>query len=635
MFELDKCDFDSDLHRESPAQPAASFEPVADVEGVALLLWGEHCIECAVPACYSTCNLYQPRSDLRCRRFQFGCLKNEAFKSIRGYGVEISFKKWAKLEAFGSTAIYPLRTALRWERRLERLARLTDLIGKTAYRLNGNHNWAALTYELSERLVRALNRRASDRVAPDDFLLEIYNPMAQEARLQLIFSVCNEHSLREDHHTANAGIIPPVIHTLALAPGYSCNAFAVHSLDRFLLPRVPFSITLVPEADSNARLVFLCADFVKYKRRPVPQHRGQIKCVVWDLDNTLWDGVLIEGDQVKLRAGIPHLLKYLDERGILLSIASNNDHQSAWQELTRLGVADYFLYPQIDWTPKSRNISAIARQLGIGLDTLAFVDDNPFELDEVASTLPGVARVRAEDALELMNDPRFRGDGTEESRLRRRYYKEQIVREEAAENFASDYLSFLASCEITLELSGYSETDCERVAELVQRTNQLNFSGRKYSARELEEIIADAELEKYVLRCRDKYGAYGTIGFAIVRPSPHALQILDFMLSCRVQRKGIEQAFFSHLLIHHNRGGAGGLWINYSHTERNIPARGVLESLGFQPGKTGEVPGGGGAGMVLDAPTRIACDFIEVRCAATGSAHLAQQSPTRTALQDG
>jgi FkbH-like protein len=632
MFELDKYDFHS--HQESPARPAASFEPVADVEAVALLLWGEHCIECAVPACYSTCSLYQPRSDLRCRRFQFGCLKNEAFKSFRGYGVEISFKKWAKLEAFGSTAIFPLRAALRWERRLERLAGLTDLIGKTAYRLNGNHNWAALTYELSERLVSALDRRATDRVEPDEFLLEIYNPMAQEARLQLIFSVCKEHLLGDDDHAGNAGAIPPVVHTLALAPGYSRNSFEVRSLDRFLIPRVPFSITLVPEADSNARLVFLSADFVKYKRRPVAQHKGQIKCVVWDLDNTLWEGVLIEGDQVKLRAGIPELLKYLDERGILLSIASNNDHQSAWKELTRLGVADYFLYPQIDWTPKSRNISAIAKQLNIGLDTLAFVDDNPFELDQVASTLPGVARVRAEDALALINDLRFRGDGTNESRLRRRYYKEQFVRGEAAENFASDYLSFLASCEITLEVSGYSETDRERVAELVQRTNQLNFSGRKYSARELEEIVADPELEKYVLRCRDKYGAYGTIGFAIVRPGPHALQILDFMLSCRVQRKGIEQAFFSHLLTHHNLGGAGSLWINYSQTERNIPARGVLESLGFQPGKAGAVREGG-AGMVVDASKPIASDFIEIRCTAASSSPPAQKSQARTHLQDG
>jgi FkbH-like protein len=631
MFELDKCDCNSDIY--APARPAILFEPVADLEGLALLLWGEHCIECAVPACYSTCSLYQPRSDLRCRRFQFGCLKNTAFKSIRGYGVEITFKKWAKLEAFGSTAIYPLRTTMRWERMIERLAGLTNVVGKAAYRINGKHSWAALTYELSERLMRALDRRARDRVEPDAFLLEIYNPMPQEARLQLIFSVFRQDVHGDDNHRRNAGTIPPIIHTIALAPGYSRNEFDVRSLDRFLLPRVPFLITLVPEADSNARLIFLCADFVKYKRRPLPQHRGQIKCVVWDLDNTLWDGVLVEGDHVRLRPGIPQLLKYLDERGILLSIASKNDHQPAWEALKRLGVADYFLYPQIDWNPKSSNISAIARQLSIGLDTFAFIDDNPFELDEVASTLPGVTRIRAEDALGLINDPRFQGEATEESRRRRGFYKDQIVREKAQEDFASDYLSFLASCEITLELSGYSDTERERVAELVQRTNQLNFSGRKYSGAELEEILANPELEKYVLRCRDKYGAYGTIGFSIVRPSPRSLQILDFMLSCRVQRKGIEQAFFGHLLTHHNPYGAESMWINFRQTERNVPARGVLESLGFQPG-THEAPGSG-AGMVVDASKPIACDFIDIRCTAGSSSHVAQNSQAPPALHDG
>ena len=106
------------------------------------------------------------------------------------------------------------------------------------------------------------------------------------------------------------------------------------------------------------------------------------------------------------------------------------------------------------------------------------------------------------------------------------------------------------------------------------------------------------------------------------------------MLSCRVQRKGIEQAFFSHLLTHHNPGGARSLWINYAQTERNIPARGVLESLGFQPGKAGDVPGGG-AGMVADASKPIACDFVEVLCTAASLSHLARKSPSRRALQDG
>src|SRR5437879_2450330 len=101
MFEFDK--YDSSLHKEGAAAPATPYSPAADVAGMSLLMWGEHCVECAAPACYSTCDLYQARSDLRCRRFGFGAHKNASFPSLRGYGVEVSFKKWAKIEAFGAT----------------------------------------------------------------------------------------------------------------------------------------------------------------------------------------------------------------------------------------------------------------------------------------------------------------------------------------------------------------------------------------------------------------------------------------------------------------------------------------------------------------------------------------------------
>src|SRR5207253_1886821 len=112
----------------------------------------------------------------------------------------------------------------------------------------------------------------------------------------------------------------------------------------------PFKITMVPEADGNGRLVFLSADLVGFKPRAAASARGgprQIKCVVWDLDNTLWKGTLVEGTVV-LNPGIVELLKYFDERGILLSVVSKNDFAPAWKKLLELGVAKYFLYPQID-----------------------------------------------------------------------------------------------------------------------------------------------------------------------------------------------------------------------------------------------------------------------------------------------
>src|SRR6266446_3426434 len=125
MFETDK--YDSKLHRERPASPKLNYQLVQNIEGMSFLHWGEHCVECAAPACYSSCDLYQRRSDLRCRRFAFGAYKNPSFPSLRGYGVEISFKKWAKIEAFGDTAIRPVSTVLRWERMVEAIAPFANI----------------------------------------------------------------------------------------------------------------------------------------------------------------------------------------------------------------------------------------------------------------------------------------------------------------------------------------------------------------------------------------------------------------------------------------------------------------------------------------------------------------------------
>ena len=148
-------------------------------------------------------------------------------------------------------------------------------------------------------------------------------------------------------------------------------------------------------------------------------------------------------------------------------------------------------------------------------------------------------------------------------------YQETIAREEAQKEFGSNYLQFLASCGIKLEIAAYSSQDQERVAELVQRTNQLNFSGHKYTRDQLNQILADEQLEKYVLRSSDNYGSYGTVGFSIANHRGDTMQIRDFMLSCRVQGKFIEQAFFHHLVKHHNSQNAKALWVNYHETARN------------------------------------------------------------------
>jgi FkbH-like protein len=207
---------------------------------------------------------------------------------------------------------------------------------------------------------------------------------------------------------------------------------------------------------------------------------------------------------------------------------------------------------------------------------------------------------------------------TEESRQRRKMYQQQVARESEEQGFGDDYLGFLGSCAIELEIAGYSEHDGERVAELVQRTNQLNFSGRKYSRDELRAVIAHPTLGKYVLRVSDKYGSYGTVGFCLVKDKPEVLEVLDFMLSCRVQSKFIEQALFSHLLEHHNPGGAKMIWVNFRKTDRNTPAHNVLRAIGFEacdPARDGIADG-----MILRTTEPLKCDFIAVRCTAPAGA---------------
>jgi FkbH-like protein len=610
MFETDK--YDSKLHLEMPASPEFKYEPVKNIDGMSFLLWGEHCVECAAPACYATCDLYEPRSDSRCRRFTFGAYKNSAFPSARGYGVEVRFKKWGKLEAFGNAAIWPMRSILRWERSLERAAPMADRVGKLAHRLNGGATSRQLSYIVLNKLSRSFHGRRQAKTRPEAFLLEVYNPDVREVRLQIIFSLSADD-------LPSGGIyfrsVPPVTKTIVLPPGYSRHDFESSAFQRILDQGLPFKITMVPEAETNIRLVFLTADLVTFKT-VAPQQRvrsvAPVKCVVWDLDNTIWNGTLIEGDELTLRPGIAELLKYLDDRGILMSIASKNNFEPAVAKLREFGIADYFLYPQIDWLPKSQKIKTIAQQLNIGLDTFAFIDDSQFELDEVFRALPQLTCLQV-DALEhLASNPQFQGAVTQESRSRRLYYREQISRETEQASFGDDYLGFLRSCSIVLEVSPFRLADHERVAELVQRTNQLNFSGRKYLRAHLDQMLADPRLEKYVLRCSDKYGAYGTIGFCVVRQHDLQIQIIDFMLSCRVQGKFIEQGLFSHLFEHHNPYAAPSIWVNFQPTERNTPARQVLESLGFEQYGSSQNPGADG--LILRDCTRLNCDFISLVC---------------------
>ena len=186
----------------------------------------------------------------------------------------------------------------------------------------------------------------------------------------------------------------------------------------------------------------------------------KIKCVVWDLDNTLWNGVLSEGDDVKLKDGVLEIIKTLDERGILQSVASKNNFEDAYKKLEELGVAEYFLYPQISWNPKSESIKNIAEKLNIALDTFAFIDDSPFEREEIMTADERILAVDALNADKILDMERFIPKFiTEDTKNRRLMYIADSKRKQEEQEFKGDNTEFLKSLGMKLTIAPVTEHD--------------------------------------------------------------------------------------------------------------------------------------------------------------------------------
>ena len=274
-----------------------------------------------------------------------------------------------------------------------------------------------------------------------------------------------------------------------------------------------------------------------------------IKCVVWDLDNTVWDGVLLEGDDLRLRPSTIEVIKTLDERGILHAIASRNDHEAAMAQLQQFGIDHYFIYPQINWNPKSQSIAQIAKDINIGVDTLAFVDDQPFEREEVQFAHPDVFCLDAADANELLTNPRLMPRFiTPESKLRRQMYQSDIQRQEAEDDFTGNNEAFLADLNMVFTIKPAGEEDLQRAEELTMRTNQLNTTGYTYSYEELDQLRQSEDHILLVSSLDDRYGTYGTIGLALVEKDTAVWTVKLLLMSCRVMSRGVGTIMMTHIM---------------------------------------------------------------------------------------
>jgi FkbH-like protein len=281
-----------------------------------------------------------------------------------------------------------------------------------------------------------------------------------------------------------------------------------------------------------------------------------LKCVVWDLDNTLWDGILLEAADVRLRDGVEAALRTLDDRGILHSIASRNHFDDARDRLVSLGLWDYFLYPQIHWNPKPQSIQSIAKDLNIGIDALAFIDDDPFEREAVTFALPSVTCIDAARLDQLVTlpalMPRF---VTEDSRLRRHMYRDDEKRKQAELEWQGTDEELLATLDMRFHIAAARQADLQRAQELTVRTNQLNSTGITYDYDELDQLRQSPHHSLWIASLDDRFGKMGRIGLALVERDPAVWTIKLLLMSCRVMSRGVGSMLLNFVIEQAHRAG--------------------------------------------------------------------------------
>lgn len=548
-----------------PPEILARFRELAGVlTAKTVLPWSEHCTECTAPACYTSCSLYEPRRDFKCRRFSDGMVLIEDAASPVGHILKIRFKRWGELWTYGNTRLFPLGDASKLEQRDRVLgsmifhAPLPRGLKKSAIHARYNHKkqWVASSL--------------SSDATPNCFLLECYNPNERAITLSLTISPSKPETKIKFQRL------------ITLAPGFTRERIPTHEIGRLVdLSQLTY-ISLVPnDIPDGTPLFFGLVDFVLDPSfRPAAE--PLVKCVVWDLDNTLWEGTLLEDGLANLqpRPEALETIKELDRRGILHSVASKNNPDEALAALAHFGLAEYMLHPQISWEPKSTGLQRIARALNIGQDTLLFVDDSAFERAQVRSALPHVRVEAAGDSRALLRRADCDVLVTAEAGQRRKRYQDASVRASAAEDYGDDYLAFLRDCRIELDIAPMTAANLERVHELTQRTNQMNFSGTQYTRAVLEDMLQAGRLNTYVLDCRDRFGSYGTIGFCVADPVEP--RVTDLMFSCRIQSKRVEHAFLTYLLRDLIGSSRRDCFVSYKKTARNAPAGRVFDDFGME-----------------------------------------------------
>ncbi len=498
-----------------------SFVDVDSIEYVRTLYWDEHCLECSAPACYATCPKYSPRRDKLCKRLAYG-IRHEKPEGGFLWKVTVKFREWGKLEARINNGTLSVPELMRQDGRdwliTKAMKAAAFLISPSDLCISGK--WDGLKR-------RRYATIESGTPFANDFLFQCFSFDTELYKLN--FEIASKE---------NNVIFKK---SLQIIPGFNQELIALE-----FTPPEGGLVRVYPENNLEAEMTILAADFCQMKNAIPSKPSKKIKCIAWDLDNTIWDGILAEAnqEQLNLRDGVVETIQELDRRGIIQIIVSKNDIGAVEPILNKLGIRQYFIYVLSNWNSKSVNIFNAAKMLNINVDTIGLIDDSDFERREVSNTLPCV-RVYDENLSKLLQYGEFDVEINAESVHRRESYLQEASRKQVlAGLFAGDNTGFIRDCKIEIRIKGINtQQEMERSYELLQRTNQLNLSAKKYSREAFQSMLRDGS-ESIIVYVKDRYGDYGQVAFLHFQDR-NELTITEFAMSCRVAAKYVEAGIFN------------------------------------------------------------------------------------------
>lgn len=266
------------------------------------------------------------------------------------------------------------------------------------------------------------------------------------------------------------------------------------------------------------------------------------KLIIWDLDDTLWRGTLAEGDEVVVEQSLATAIRALNDQGVVNSICSKNDPGAAMAKLQQLGLWEAFVFPEISFNPKGAAVARIINDMQLRPHDVVFVDDNPLNLREVKFELPDIRVIDATEVTELQTflDDVLRATEGGTSRVERYRILEQKRTDQTASAGSNE--DFLRTCGIKMTVLERADNlpYAGRIEELINRTNQLNYTKSRVEPGSMQEhLVATSRNFTYSAFVWDKYGDYGLVGFASVANR----RVLEhFLFSCRTMNMGIESA---------------------------------------------------------------------------------------------